>query len=230
MKVIVLAAGRGSRINSVTQFHPKCLTVYNGKTLLENTLNNLSDFFSNDQIIIIGGYKKEMLSNFATKILVNENWETTNIMASLCVSEEFLEKEDCIVIYSDIYFHSEAIASILKSKEPSVLNVVNWKNIWEKRFSNPLDDLENFTFNRENYLTNIGGRANTMNEIMGQFGGIFSLNTQIWSVIKDFGSEIMQMDTTSCLKKLIDQGQLIKVINYDGQWAEIDREEDIYSF
>lgn len=227
MKAILLAAGRGSRINSETKFHPKCLTIFRSKTLLEHSLFNLKQFLSADQILIIGGYKSEMLKEYISNILINKNWATSNIMASLSVAKDFLRTEECLIVYSDIYFEPEAISLMINNPYPSVLSVVDWQKIWNRRFTNPLEDLENFVFDKENYLTNIGGRANNMKEIMGQFGGIFTLNPCTWQQIENFGSDLYKMDSTTCLNKLISVGVKIQVINYSGNWAEIDRIEDI---
>lgn len=47
MKLIILAAGRGSRMGKRTENLPKCMCKLAGKTLLTRCLQTLHDFFLN---------------------------------------------------------------------------------------------------------------------------------------------------------------------------------------
>ena len=49
MRAIILAAGRGSRLNNITKDKPKCLVEINKKTLLERQI----DTFKKSNIIKI---------------------------------------------------------------------------------------------------------------------------------------------------------------------------------
>ena len=227
MKVIILAAGRGSRINSYSKNHPKCLTEFKGKRLLENALENIYYYVKKEDVYVVGGYKYELLNEYSKNLIINENWHTSNIMMSLACASEVLKKSECLVVYSDIYFEKNAINLMLHNQSPSVLNLTNWKSIWMKRFEEPLSDLENFKFDSNNKLIMIGSRANNLDSIMGQFGGMFSVNPKIWREIEKMGPELIKMDTTSCLSQLVKLGHRLNVVNYDGYWAEIDSEIDI---
>jgi choline kinase len=227
MKIIILAAGRGSRINSYSKNHPKCLTEFRGKKLLESALENINHFRQKEDIYIVGGYKSELLGDYSNNLIINEQWNKSNIMMSLSCASQVLKNDNCLIVYSDIFFEKNAINLMLENQSPSVLNLTNWKAIWMKRFKEPLCDLENFTFDSTNKLTMIGSRASSLDDIMGQFGGMFTLNPNIWREIEKMGPELIKMDTTSCLGRLVDLGHTINVVNYDGYWAEIDSELDI---
>ena len=60
MKAILLAAGRGSRMGSLTQDMPKCLTPLHGKPLLEWQLKALREAGCNS-IGMVRGYRAEWL-------------------------------------------------------------------------------------------------------------------------------------------------------------------------
>ena len=53
---IILAGGRGSRINKITSKKSKVLIKFNKKTLLTLIINNLSKY-NFKEIIILAGYK-----------------------------------------------------------------------------------------------------------------------------------------------------------------------------
>ena len=79
MKAIILAAGRGSRMNELTYDKPKCLIEINGKTLLDWQLEAIKSVGINE-IGIVTGYKREMLSVYKLIEFYNPNWETSQMV------------------------------------------------------------------------------------------------------------------------------------------------------
>ena len=98
MKVLLLAAGLGTRLQPITNKIPKCLVPINGKPLLEYWLENLNkigitDFlinthYMNDKVedfiknskykdMVTLTYEKNLL-NTAGTILANEDFFSTN--------------------------------------------------------------------------------------------------------------------------------------------------------
>ena len=63
MKGIILAAGRGSRLNKLTSNKPKCLNLVAGKPMLEWQIAALKAG-GLEEIIIVTGYKSNMLKKF----------------------------------------------------------------------------------------------------------------------------------------------------------------------
>lgn len=61
MKAIILAAGKGKRLLSEKFNAPKVLREANGKPLLRYVVENLSFIPENKDIVIVAGYKKEMV-------------------------------------------------------------------------------------------------------------------------------------------------------------------------
>ena len=64
---------------------------------------------------------------------------------SLYCAKDILEKETCIISYSDIVYHPNILKNLIAAKgNISITYDVLWKNLWKKRFKNPLDDAETF--------------------------------------------------------------------------------------
>ena len=61
MKALILAAGKGKRLHSEQFSAPKVLREANGKPLLRYVVNNLSFIPDKKDIVIVAGYKKEMV-------------------------------------------------------------------------------------------------------------------------------------------------------------------------
>ena len=59
MKIIILAAGIGSRLGNP---FPKPLTrLRNGKSIMQMQVDNLTTYFPLDDIVVIVGFKKDLI-------------------------------------------------------------------------------------------------------------------------------------------------------------------------
>ena len=144
MKAVILAAGKGSRLKSLTSSKPKCLLKFKGKTLLENIVEN---FLKNsiDEINVVVGYKANKIKNPNIEKIHNSNWNKSNILKSLLCCNKILKKTTTIISYADIYYTPNEIKILKKMKgDICILSNNNWKKLWKKRFKNPLSDLESF--------------------------------------------------------------------------------------
>lgn len=230
MKLIILAAGRGNRMGELTEDKHKSLTPYQGRPLIEWTVESSLEFFNSKDILIVGGYRFSDLEYLGLNLKVNENWAGSNIVGSLLVARDFLLEEDCIIVYSDIFFDSNALSKVISSEGSSVLSLDNWLAIWSKRFLNPLDDLESFKLSHtKNELLEIGLRPKSLSEIQGQFGGIVRLTPKVWKEIESKIPNLETLDTTTLIQKCIKLGLSFNVIHYSGQWAEFDNAFDVES-
>ena len=115
IKVIILAAGRGSRLTPLTDDKPKCLVKLFGKSLLEWQIEKFKKFGIND-ISVVTGYKKELISFDGIKIYHNKNFEKTNMIETLfCAKKEI--NETVIVSYGDIIFEDNVLQKLIESKD-----------------------------------------------------------------------------------------------------------------
>ena len=131
MRAIILAAGRGTRMKHLSDDRPKCLLELHGKTLLNRQLEALRESDIND-ISIVTGYKREMLSGYGLKEFHNPRWAETNMVSSLVCASKWLKDESCIVTYSDIFYSSEAIKLLIKSQRINEKVFLEIKKIVQK--------------------------------------------------------------------------------------------------
>jgi choline kinase len=104
MRSIILAAGRGSRMGDLTEEYPKCLTQFAGRTLLEWQLSALRAAGIRD-IAVVRGYRAETINPSGCIWFENPDWAKTNMVSTLACASQWLERDDCIVSYSDIVYH-----------------------------------------------------------------------------------------------------------------------------
>lgn len=236
MRAIILAAGRGSRMKSLTEKHPKCLVKLDGKSLLDGQINSLKEA-GIKKIGIVTGYKRESLTKKKLKEFYNEHWKNSNMVFSLTHASDWLSKENCIVSYSDIFYSAQAVRSLIKSTASIAITYdPNWLELWKQRFYEPLDDAETFRLSSKNTLLEIGGKPNTINEIQGQYMGLLRFTPNGWSQVIKYLSTINnkridKLQMTEMLQGMIMNFRVsIKAIPYRGFWGEIDSKEDLKLF
>lgn len=236
MKAIILAAGRGSRMLHLTNDHPKCLVNFRGKTLLDWQLDALRDAGISD-IAIVTGYKRELLLNRGLIEFHNQQWSETNMVASLATAHEWLANEPCLVSYSDIFYQSSAITSLINCQGNIAITYDrNWKKLWERRFVDILSDAETFRLHTDNTLAEIGKKPTTIDEIQGQYMGLLRFTPAGWREFEYIRSTLTlternKIHMTGMLQKIIENDHIsISVIPYQQQWGEIDTESDLLSY
>jgi choline kinase len=114
MKAIILAAGAGRRLGSDI---PKPLTnLVNGKTIMDFQVECLSKIVGVKNIIVVVGYKKEMiLSKFPHLSFVdNDAFMRTNTSKSLLLALRNIN-DDVMWLNGDVYFDEDAPRLLLNT-------------------------------------------------------------------------------------------------------------------
>lgn len=235
-KAIILAAGRGSRMGAMTDATHKSLCKIRGKRLIDWQIEALRGAGIQD-IAIVTGYRREDLVNLGLKEFHNPRWNETNMLSSLSVAKAWLSAGPCVVSYSDIFYKSEAVKLLLGSTDPiSITFDPNWLEQWRGRFSNPLDDAESFKIRGDGTLLEIGKKPKNVDEIQGQYMGLFKLTPRGWQAISSIMNQLddksfAKMHMTSAFELIIQRSNLkIKAIAYVDFWGEVDSQSDLKYF
>ena len=129
-----MAAGKGTRLEEVTQFLPKGLLEINNKTLLEISLEKLERCGIKEVIIVIGYYGdkiKEKIGNKFNSINItyieNSEFENTNNMFSLSLAKNFID-ENNLILESDLLYELDSLKSIIDSPRQNVTLVSTLSN------------------------------------------------------------------------------------------------------
>lgn len=236
MRAIILAAGRGSRMESLTDEKPKCLLELRGKPLLEWQLEAIRGA-GIQQIGIVTGYKKELLENRGLSAFHNSRWAETQMVSSLVCAEQWLQEGPCIVSYSDIFYDRKAVEALIHHRSDiAVTYDPNWLGLWKKRFGDPLLDAETFRLNANSTLAEIGGRPNSIEEVEGQYMGLLYFSPKgwretmrIWRKMSEKERDRIQM--TATLQKVIEAGSVpVQAVPCKVDWGEVDSASDLKSY
>ncbi|MGF6090694.1 phosphocholine cytidylyltransferase family protein [Pseudomonas sp. 18173] len=233
MKAIVLAAGRGSRMKSLTDERPKCMVELRGRTLLEWQLEALRGAGIRE-IAIVTGYKRELLADQGLIEFHNPRWAQTNMVSSLACAEAWLEDSPCIVSYSDIFYSPAAVRSLMASEASlAVTYDPNWLALWTQRFGDPLLDAETFRLTSAGTLAEIGNKPKSVDDVQGQYMGLLRFTPQGWAEVVRLLSERTpeqrdKVHMTHTLQQVIEAGRVpIQACAYAGEWGEVDSSEDL---
>lgn len=233
MKAIILAAGRGSRMKDLTEERPKCLVEFRGKALLDWQLEALREAGINE-IAIVTGYRRELLANRGLTEFHNLRWAETQMVSSLACAQKWLGTEPCIVSYSDIFYDSAAVKSLIASPAPlAVTYDPKWLALWTQRFGDPLLDAETFRLNTDDTLAEIGGKPQSVDEVQGQYMGLLRFTPEGWNEVLSVrasltAEECDKLHMTGTLQKVIEAGRMSIVAHpYQGEWGEIDTADDL---
>ncbi len=236
-KVILLVAGEGKRLRPYTLDRPKCMVEIDGTSLIDRQISVLHAE-GLDDIVMIGGYKAQMLKKFDTKLKINPDYYKTNMLWTLFCAEEELEG-DVIVSYGDIVYSKEILQELLKSTaDIAVVIDKGWESYWRARSENPLDDAETLKLREDGTIREIGQKPKSLDEIEGQYMGLMKFSAKGLKLIKEIfhtavdkgellGKEVENSYMTDLLQALINSGNMVTAISVSDLWVEIDEVSDI---
>jgi choline kinase len=230
MQLIILAAGKGSRLPEKYRYRPKCLVKINNREIINYNLNFFKKF---NKKLIITGYKSTQLKSFIKrnkfKEIYNKNFATTNMVYSMFLAKKFIN-DDIVVVYGDVIF-SENIFKLLKKRQNIIPANINWYKNWIGRMGkvNTLKDAENFEL-KKNKLLEIGKKLKKNNLPELQFMGIAKITLKnfknLYSLFKS--NKDNKIDFTKFINLSIKEKKIIyHVKKYKDIWYEIDSAKDI---
>lgn len=229
MQLILLSAGRGSRLPKKFRDKPKSMAIVNKKTILENNLEFYNKF---KKKVIITGYKNKFLRRFAKdnkfKFVINNKYRTTNMVYSTFLASKYIT-QDVVVCYGDIIFDSK-IFNLLKDSKDILPVKRDWLKIWKKRMpENKIKfDAEDLKI-KNNMLIRIGEKINKEMPKY-QYMGILKLKKKSYLNLNTYFKNLKneKIDMTSFLNYSIKNDKLkFHVKKNKLKWLEIDNQKDL---
>ena len=243
---VLLAAGRGSRLGSLTNDVPKPLMRLGGRTLLDRGLESLSIAGIHD-VVVVTGYRDEAIKSLdlgghgqRVRLAHNAEWETSGIVSSLMTAAPERLGGDVVVVYGDIVYEPETITAALTSGScpPGVTVPVNtqWKPLWSARMEDVYADAESLVLADDGSILEIGQRVKGPEQVQGQFMGIVCLAEATVAPFvhhyrdvqcRDDALHPRHWDMTRVLTSWIESGHRVGSIPISGGWLEVDTDEDL---
>ncbi len=234
LKAVHLAAGQGTRLRPVTDDKPKPLVELAGKPLLERNVETLRDARVNDHVVVTG-YEADQIADRGFETVHNDVYDETEMIYSLfCAAQTFPEDGDLIVSYGDILYENSVIKELLDCDAPMCVVVdLEWRDLWDRRFDDPLDDAETLQLDDAGLIQEIGNDPETNDEIDGQYIGLFKIRCdyvdrfiEAYRELEATADGYVSIESTAFLQRLVDDGWDLQAVEIENGWLEVDTLDD----
>lgn len=238
-RAVILAAGEGTRLRPHTEHLPKTLVPMAGRPLFERQQDVLRRAGIEDLHVVVG-HCAPALEGRGARLVVNERYADTNMVASLERARHlFGGDDDVLVAYGDIAYEPRVLAALLASRAPvSVVVDTGWWDLWQLRMDNPLADAETLRLGADDRILELGRKPRSRADIEAQYIGLFKVDRAFapsffarydrlvaQPLFEGRPSEKMYM--TSYLQHLIDEGVEVRAVPVAHGWLEVDSVQDL---
>ena len=224
MKVLLLAAGRGTRISRYLSGNPKCTVDIGGEKLIRYTV----DLFNKKGITDIGivlGYRaeviREVLSDKNVRFFYNPFYDVTNSIASAWFAKDFLAAaDDTLIMNADVYLEEAMLDKILQTQLSPVMFADGTRK-----------EEADYKFKYTDGILEKYGKDLTGDDISGEYIGIGRFSREF---MPEFLAQLEEMISTqrhsvwweNILYAMVGSRN-VYVASLDGLfWAEVDYIED----
>ena len=230
MRALVLGAGRGSRLNALTDDQPKPYAPIGGHRILDWLLAALTEA-GVDEIVFIGGYRIDLVRRDYPHLIFRHNpeWAETNILESLMCAEDCMD-EGFIVTYADILYRADVVRRAIDHPGDRVLCVdTEWRTRYAERSQHPEDDAEKVTAEADRILR--VNRSIDAAAAHGEYIGVTRFSRAgAESLCHAYHGTRQQLSRKAYLihlfEDMLDVGLSFHMVTTDGQYMEVDTEED----
>jgi histidinol-phosphate/aromatic aminotransferase/cobyric acid decarboxylase-like protein/choline kinase len=236
MQAVILAAGMGKRLGDLTRHSTKCMVKVNGKRLIEHALDALRGAGIR-QVVMVVGHGADELKAFLgddykgvrVDYVLNPIYAKSNNIYSLLLVRDFMEREDSLLLESDVVFDPAIIEDSLRDPSPNLAVVAKFRP-WMDGTVTKLDDREFiscFISKKEIVWSDLDQYFKTVNiyKLSRQFSRekVFPfLEVYIRAKgLNEYYEEVLKVLT------FIDQGSIKALDISDKLWYEIDDLQDL---
>ena len=142
---MIIAAGRGSRLQNETDELPKTLVEIMGKPMLEWVLEAFeSAGLARRDVVFVCGYRAEVIQARYPEFtyVTNHDWQNNNILLSLLTAREHLT-QGFISTYGDIVYEGQVVQKLVGNTSSIALGCdTAWRRRYVGRTQHPETDAE----------------------------------------------------------------------------------------
>ena len=227
MQAIILAAGMGRRLNSLTGGLPKPMVKIGSKSIIHYQIESCLELGVEHFVIVVGyrhddmqAHVLEMLSPEQVIFVVNPDYATTNTLYSLFLASEYLDK-DTLYFNGDVLFEKTLLSKLLDNHISSIL--VEMKDCGAEEVK--------VTINDDGYVTAIGKEL-SLELCVGEFIGIACFREDVLVKMVKFlklGIEAQQHNNyfEYAVNKFCGAIDILAISTDDAACIEIDFPEDL---
>jgi len=236
-RLVILAAGEGSRLRPLTDHRPKAMIEISGKPLVEWQIECAERLGMKD-VVVVTGYRADAFKDGRCRYYHNSQYAETNMVETLWCARPELE-EEVVVSYGDILYQDDVLCALVESSAAiSVVVDLGWRPYWEARFDDPLSDAESLRL-ADGAILEIGQKPLALDDIEGQYIGLMKFTgeglealNRAYESLKSAGvvgkecRPFGKMYMTDLLQTTIEAGYEVRAVPTQRGWIEIDSFDD----
>ena len=232
MKALILAGGRGKRLNQHTENNNKCMLTFMGKPLIQYSLENAVSA-GMDSIVIVVGYRAEDIINYfgtefkGTKISYVIQNERKGLVHAMVCARDVLDNSDFMLLLAD-----EVIMSPFHGK---MLELFNEENLFVVCGTIVVEDRsqisKTYTLMGDEKSSRIFRLIEkprvTINNIMGTGNCVMRFDIFNYVERTPINIERNERELPDLIQCAIDEGQMIKYFDIGNGYFNINAPDDI---
>jgi L-glutamine-phosphate cytidylyltransferase len=242
MRPIIIGAGRGSRLEHLTEEIPKTLVPVMGRPILEWVLEALAEGgFVRKDVVFICGYRAEVIKAQYPEFTYVENrdWENNNILLSLMTARQHL-KDGFVSSYADIIYRGAIVSDLVASPHSKVLGCdTDWRRRYVGRTRHPETDAEKMRAEGQRIIEL--SRTIASEHAAGEFIGVAKFDREGAAELCDafdrararFAGQVFREKRTferayliDLFQDMIEKGSVFHRVDTHGGYMEIDTLQD----
>lgn len=230
MKALILAGGRGKRLNEISKEKNKCMVEIKSRPLVEYSLNCASQADISEIIIVVGHKAEEIINTFGNsyqgkpiKYVIQP--EQKGLVNAIEVAQKAIGKEDFMLMLGDELMiepkHSEMIERYQKEHLFSLCGAVRVedKNLIKKTYA--------IIQNEEGRIFRLIEKPNKpMNNIMGTGNCIFKNEILSYIPQTPINQKRGEKELVDLIQCAIDEGQIVKSFVICDKYFNVNSQEE----
>jgi len=227
LKLVIIAAGRGSRISSISKGLPKILIEVFNKTLLEHLIQNSITVGISD-IVIVTGHNSDIIHDFISnnkfdiniELAYNDDWNLPNGISVLASKNNIPQNHDFMISMSDHFYNDDLL---LKIKNSDLTNItVNVGADYKTDAIHDPDDAMKLIIDRNSNL--VSQMSKELLKYNAVDCGIFKCKYEFFSILQEAKDSGKYSLSDACNILINNQG--LGGVNIENSiWIDIDTPE-----
>jgi dTDP-glucose pyrophosphorylase len=231
MKALILAGGRGKRLDDLSSNQNKCMIPIHGRPVIEYNIEHAVNTSVNEIIIVVGYKAEEIINRFGNqyknkKIKYVIQWEQKGLVDAIDCAKETIQGDDFLLMLGDEMLvnpkHQQMIDKFYQDKVMALCGIL-WVDNVEliKRTYTLIQDEENIIYRL------IEKPRNPMNNYMGTGVCVFQNGILNYIPFTPIHYERKEKELPDLIQCVIDDGKTVKTFIICDKYNNINTIEDI---
>ena len=185
--MILIAAGKGSRLSKITNGNHKALIKINNKFLIDILFQNCLKI-GIQEVIVVTGFKKHLIKEHAktlktdinVELIHNIDWQLPNGLSVLTAKDLIPKGDDFLLSMCDHFYFSSLLDIVKESNLSNTLVNIGIDYNLEKIYD--IDDAMKIKINKNNNLIN--AISKTLTNYNAVDCGVFKCNYDFFSILE----------------------------------------------